>query len=209
MNNWQRLASCALALGAVAMVFAGIHSPRTEAGGKMNPQALVGKPAPDFRGDFAVNGKPTKLSELKGKVVVLEFWAFWCKPCIGTFPYLIEWRDKYKSKGLEVVGVTLYSCELPDKFAFDKDTAKVVAVKQTTKETEQDSLREFAAHHKLNFLLMAMPKDEALQTFQDYGVIEVPHLVVIDQKGIVRQVRVGGTDANAKAVEEEFRGLLK
>src|SRR2546426_8169567 len=72
------------------------------------PQALVGKPAPEITGDFALNGKPVKLADLKGKVVLLDFWAVWCGPCIATFPHLREWNKDYKDKGLEVVGVTSY-----------------------------------------------------------------------------------------------------
>src|SRR5437879_5302075 len=84
-------------------------------------KALIGKPAPDFKGEFSLNGKPTKLSDLKGKVVLLDFWAVWCGPCVSTFPHLREWHKEYKDKGLEILGVTTYF----EKFAFDKKTGKL------------------------------------------------------------------------------------
>src|SRR2546425_993526 len=60
--------------------------------------ALLGKPAPDFEADFALNGKPVKLADLKGKVVLLDFWAVWCVPCVSAFPHLRDWNAEYKDK---------------------------------------------------------------------------------------------------------------
>jgi thiol-disulfide isomerase/thioredoxin len=50
-------------------------------------------------------GKPVNLSEFKGKYVLLEFWGYWCGPCVASMPVLIELHEKYADKGLAIVGV--------------------------------------------------------------------------------------------------------
>jgi len=55
-----------------------------------------------------VNGKPLTDKDLKGKVVLLDFWAVWCGPCIATFPHLRDWHEKYSDKGLVIIGYTSY-----------------------------------------------------------------------------------------------------
>lgn len=62
---------------------------------------LPGKPAPDLVG-VNQNGEPTKLSDLKGKVVLVDFWATWCGPCRASLPHIKELYEKYNSKGFEV-----------------------------------------------------------------------------------------------------------
>lgn len=60
--------------------------------------------------DFALNdseGVPIRLSAYKGKVVLLNFWATWCKGCVLEIPWLIEYQEKYKDKGLSVIGVSI------------------------------------------------------------------------------------------------------
>jgi thiol-disulfide isomerase/thioredoxin len=64
------------------------------------------KKAPEFSGITSyINTNETKLSELKGKVVLVDFWTYSCINCIRTIPYLVEWNQKYSDKGLVIVGI--------------------------------------------------------------------------------------------------------
>src|SRR4051812_21010658 len=65
---------------------------------------LVGKPAPDFKLK-GVDGKEVTLASLKGNVVVLDFWATWCGPCVAGFPKIDELAKKYAGKGVMVFGM--------------------------------------------------------------------------------------------------------
>jgi peroxiredoxin len=52
-------------------------------------------------------GATVKLSEFKGKVVMINFWATWCPPCRAEIPELVKWQEQYKDKGLQIVGITV------------------------------------------------------------------------------------------------------
>ena len=63
--------------------------------------------APEFAGISGyINTNPIKLADLKGKVVLVDFWTYSCINCIRTLPYLVDWNAKYADKGLVIVGVT-------------------------------------------------------------------------------------------------------
>jgi thiol-disulfide isomerase/thioredoxin len=176
--------------------------PAVAADAKKYPvEDLVGKAAPDLKGDFALNGQPVSLSDLKGKVVLVDFWAVWCGPCIATFPHLREWNTEYKKKGLAIVGVTNYY----KMIGFDKEAGKVKRL-QTAMSTqeEQAMLKDFAAHHKLEHLLMTVAPGGS----KEYKINAIPTAVLIDRKGVVRMVKVGSGEANAKALEGMIKKLL-
>lgn len=165
---------------------------------------MIGKPAPEFLGEFALNGKPTPFKDLKGKVVLVDFWAVWCGPCIATFPELRELHTKYKDKGLEIVGVTNYQ----ERFGFDKGTGKLIPGQKLSHQEEQAMLKDFAAYHKLEHRLLVVSAEEHRQIGKDYKITGIPHVTIIDRKGNVQLVKVGFSPDNAKAIEEMVKKLL-
>lgn len=171
-------------------------------------QQLVDKAAPSFQGDLAINGQAVKLSDLKGKVVLACFWEVRSTPCVDLFPRLRDWYKDHKAGGLEIVGVTFYNFEIGQRIGFDKKTGRLTQLEQADKQTEQQMLRDFAAHHKLDYPLWALPKDEALRAFDAYAVNGLPQLVLIDRKGTVRLIRVSLDDTSAAALEAEMKKLL-
>ncbi|QJX00312.1 sigma-70 family RNA polymerase sigma factor [Frigoriglobus tundricola] len=66
---------------------------------------LIGKPAPELTDVVAWKGAAVKLADLKGKYVLVEFWGYWCGPCVASMPVLMELHDRFKDKGVVIVGV--------------------------------------------------------------------------------------------------------
>ena len=66
---------------------------------------MQGKPAPELQLNGWINSKALNLKQLKGKIVVLDFWATWCGPCIASIPHTNELMEKYSKKGVVIIGV--------------------------------------------------------------------------------------------------------
>jgi len=173
---------------------------------KKNPHAdLIGKAAPEIAGDFALNGKALRLADLKGRVVLLDFWAVWSPPCRDFLPRLRKLNKDYQDKGLEIVGITSYY----GNYGFDKEALRVKDMEQKlTVEEEQSMLKDFAASYKLNYHLQAVPPNELRALYEDYKVTRLPQLVVIDRKGIVRMVEVGFGEKKADEIEATIKHML-
>jgi len=169
-----------------------------ESAKKLN--ALVGKDAAPLAVEAWVNGKPLTDGDLKGKVVLLDFWAVWCGPCIATFPHLREWQDEYADKGLVIIGLTSYY-----KFKWDEEAKKPARNAEVSNEEEQAMLVKFAEMHNLKHRF-AIQDGKAMSEY--YQVSGIPHVVVIDQEGKVRLVRVGSGPKNAAAISDLLKKLL-
>jgi thiol-disulfide isomerase/thioredoxin len=166
-----------------------------------NLLALIGQDAAPLEVDAWANGTPLTDADLKGKVVLLDFWAVWCRPCISTFPRLRQWYDQYPEDKFVIIGLTRYY-----NYTWDDERARAKrSQEKITEEAEHEMLVSFAEHHKLQHRF-ALQKGTALSDF--YGVTVIPQVVVIDQSGKIRLIRVGSEEANAQAIDDVLKTLL-
>jgi peroxiredoxin len=121
-----------------------------------------GKPAPELELKD-VEGRALRLSDYKGKVVLLNFWATWCAPCRAEMPDLVKWQREYKKRGLQVIGVT----HPPEELA---------------------EVHEFIKSIEVNYPVAL--GDERTKAMFDKGET-LPVTVVIDKKGMIREVIQG------------------
>ena len=163
--------------------------------------ALIGQPAIPFEAEAWANGEALSSNDLQGKVVLLDFWAVWCGPCIATFPHLRDWNEKYGSRGFQVVGVTRYY-----QYGWDADAKRPSRSPDLSPEDERKALDQFAEHHQLKHPFAIMGEGSKFQ--EEYGVTGIPQAVLIDKKGIVRMIKVGSGDKNAHDLEELIEKLL-
>lgn len=167
---------------------------------------LIGKPAKDF-GDFAnenflIGMNQKSLAELKGKVVLIDFWAVWCGPCIATFPHLKEWHEKYTDKGFVIVGSTKFY-----NYEWNDETGKAArSQEQVPVEKELQMLEKFRESYGLHHGFLVTSKEE------DYGksfmVSGIPQAVLVDKEGKIQMIRVGSGEQNAKDLEKKIEELL-
>ncbi len=162
---------------------------------------LIGSDAAPLDVEGWVNGTPLTDADLKGKVVLLDFWAIWCGPCVSTFPHLIEWHEKYADKGLVMIGLTRYY-----KYAWDEETGQVKRSSDPVPpEQEQEAMAKYCESKGLLHRI-AFQKDRTLSDY--YAVTGIPHVVVIDREGKVQLIRVGSGEKNAQDIEAKIEELI-
>lgn len=127
----------------------------------------LGYPAKNFTVKL-LNGENFTLASQQGKIVLIYFWAYWCEPCKQEIPYLDNFYQEYKDKGLELVGISLDS-----------------SIKKA---------REYIEQHKLQWKHSCSGKAWNDKVVTLYGVNSLPSLWVIDKKGILRSFDVKGEE---------------
>jgi len=143
-----------------------------------SPNNQIGKKATEFSLP-AVNGETVALQSLRGKVVLLNFWATWCGPCRQELPELARVQEKYRQRGLTVVAVTV-----------DNDV---------------ENVRSFLK--KYDIKLQAL-WDKKKKVADAYVVEKMPSSYLIDRNGIVRFIHRGYTPEELKRIEAEIDELL-
>jgi len=131
----------------------------------------IGNPAPDFTvqdGDRQVT-----LSKYRGQVVVLNFWATWCPPCVEETPSLVQMSDRLKNKGVTVVGVSV--------------------------DVDNDAYHRFIQTHKVDYLTV---RDADQKSNNLYGTFKFPETYIIDRNGVLRRKFIGPVDWNSREITE-------
>jgi thiol-disulfide isomerase/thioredoxin len=153
---------------------------------------IMQEKAPEFTLiDSWLSGSNLKLSGLQGKVVLLDFWATWCGPCIGAFPTLSRWQQDYRAQGLEIIGITRY---YGTAYGLPADEAG-----------ELGYLRNFVKTQRLPYEI-AMAKNNDNHIF--YGATSLPTAVLIDRKGIIRYITAGTNSTRDDETEKMIEKLL-
>ena len=144
----------------------------------------IGNRAPEFQGIFNwINSPALTMEELRGQVVLIDFWTYTCVNCIRTLPYLKEWHAKYAGKGLTIVGV-----HTPE-FEFEKVTENVAR-----------SVEEYG-------LGWPMAQDNDFRTWRAYSNRFWPAKYLIDQHGTIQYRHFG--EGRYLETEERIRELLE
>ena len=138
----------------------------------------IGAAAPAFSLP-TLSGRATRLSSLRGKVVFLDFWASWCVPCRQEFPVLQRLYERYRERGLRVVGITV--------------------------DQEAGNARGFVERAGARFLIL---HDANRAVAEKYAPPSMPTSYVIDREGILRHINRGFEASDDAKFERQIRGLL-
>jgi len=198
---WRSVAVPLVAVGIIAVAIWWLeYRPGEEAGRSLSgakfgpvdlPAALVppgmevgpkeGKLAPDFVLQ-TLDGGEIRLSDLRGKAVVINFWATWCKPCRKEIPQLIDAYNAYRDQGLVILGVNL--------------------------QESRSIVRPFAEDFGMSFLI---PLDRTGSVADTYRLLGLPTTYFVDRQGVVRSMftgpfveKVQGTNVQAAIEENEL-----
>jgi len=139
----------------------------------------VGTPAPEITSPVWLNSEPTRMADLRGKVVLVEFWTFGCYNCRNTLPSVKDWDAKYRDRGLTIVGVH---------------------TPETDSEYNIDNVRREVPSLGIKYAIVT---DNDYKTWKAYGVEAWPTIFVLDKQGRIRWLHVG------EGQYDETEGVIK
>jgi peroxiredoxin len=123
----------------------------------------IGTSAPHFT--VQDSDRKVSLDEFRGKIVVLNFWATWCPPCVDEMPSLVQMQQKMKGKGVEVLAISV--------------------------DADQSAYQNFLKNYKVDLLTVRDPDQKSNNL---YGTFKFPETYVIDRQGILRRKFIGPID---------------
>jgi cytochrome c biogenesis protein CcmG, thiol:disulfide interchange protein DsbE len=136
----------------------------------------IGTPAPDFV--VRDSDRRVALHDYKGQIVVLNFWATWCAPCIQEMPSLIQMASKVKNKNITVIGVSI--------------------------DVDEAAYKSFVQKYGVSFLTVRDPEQKSSGL---YGTTGWPETFIIDKQGVLRRKFVGPVDWNDPQITQYLTSL--
>ena len=144
--------------------------------------AGAGPSAPEFSLPD-ISGQKVVLSDYRGSVVLLDFWATWCGPCRATIPELVRLQEKYGESGLVILGLSL----------------------DDPRQVTDNALQDFKRDRGINYSILRADS-KVVKAYFGTGNIAIPTLFVIDRKGIIRDKIVG---FNNGALNKSLAGVME
>ena len=139
----------------------------------------VGQPAPDFTAQ-TLDGQTLRLADLRGKVVVLDFWGTWCPPCVKAVPDLRDLQKKHGKDAFALIGIS--------------------------SDTDEQILRDFVAKNQMEWT-QYWDRDRKVQ--QIYGIRAWPTYIVIDREGVIRLRTTGNNPTEYSRLVSEVKRQLR
>ncbi len=148
--------------------------------------------APELDKAEWIDQPPVKLADLRGNVVLLDFWYEWCGPCRAAFPTLKSWHKKHKDRGLVVLGLTELQGEIGGR--------------EMTVQEELGFLLKFKQQHDLSYGVVV---GTTRGNLRNYSISAFPTAVLIDRRGAVRYIGIGYSPKEMEDLQAMIEKLLK
>ncbi len=136
----------------------------------------IGERAPDF--SLQDSTRTVALRDLQGKVVVLNFWATWCPPCVEEMPSLVQLQERLRNQGVTVLAVSL--------------------------DVDESAYNKFLKDHHVDLLTVRDPQQKSNSL---YGTFKFPETYIIDRQGVVRRKFIGPVDWNHPEIVSYLRRM--